>query len=140
VLQKQYDRALAYYEQSIPLRRALAEADPMNVYAAQRLAYMLHQTGQTHVLAGHTARALPLLLASLKRIEAIPADRRDRGVADMQSPTYVALGEAHFALKQNHCVWDRRAAASARPAPHTFGADEKLLVDRSTARAKTCGS
>jgi hypothetical protein len=100
---------------------------------------MLQQTGETHVLAGQAARALPLLLDSLKRIEAIPADRRHREVADIQFQAYVALGEAHFAMKQNHCVWDRRAAALPRPAPHTFGADERLLVDRSTARAKTCG-
>ena len=140
VLQKQYDRALAYYEESIPLRKSLAEADPMNVYAAQRLAYMLQQTGETYVLAGQHARGLPLLFDSLKRIESIPADRRDSGVPPTQFQAYVALGEAHFALKQDHCVWDRRAAALPRPAPHTLGPDERLLADRSTGRAKACGT
>jgi serine/threonine protein kinase/tetratricopeptide (TPR) repeat protein len=140
VLQEQYERALAYYEQSIPLRKTLAEADPMNVFAAQRLAYMLQQTGETYVLAGQHARGLPPLLDSLKRIDAIPANSRDDEIGWIQFRAYVALGEAHFMMKQNHCAWDRRAAASPRPAPQLLGSDERRLADRSLARVRSCGT
>ena len=139
LLTNRYAEALPHYEKSLALRRTLAEADPLNTYAAGRLAYILKQTGATHVLADAPASGVPLLLESLRRIDAIPADRRSRDMRETRFRAYVALGEAHFALKQNHCVWDRRAAVAA--AAIDLQQDEPLekgLTGRALARARAC--
>jgi tetratricopeptide (TPR) repeat protein len=136
LLTKRYAEALPHYEKSLGLRRTLADADPLNAYAAERLAYILQQTGAVHVLSDAPARGVPLLLESLRRIEAIGADRQAAARNSIRFRAYVALGEAHFATKQNHCVWDRRAAASV-PAS-VLDHHVKWLTDRSLARARSC--
>jgi tetratricopeptide (TPR) repeat protein len=138
LLTAQYGQALPYYEESLPLRKALAEADPQNVYAAERFIYILQATGGTRVLAGEPGRGVPLLLETLRRIDELPSGRSD-AIRIVQFRAYLALGEAHYAMKQNHCVWDRKAAALTSDLPVPNPTDVvKWLAERSLARARSC--
>jgi tetratricopeptide (TPR) repeat protein len=141
VLTSQYAEALPHLEKSLELRRTLAAADPQNIYAAGRLAYILQRTGIVLVRLEAPARAVPLLLEAVQRVDAIPVERHDRDMRGVKFRAHLALGEAHFALKQNHCVWDRRAAETTAAAGWTFkdqAALEKWFTDRALARARSC--
>jgi serine/threonine protein kinase/tetratricopeptide (TPR) repeat protein len=134
-----YDEALPHYEKSLELRRTLAAADPRNAYASERLGYILAQTGVTHVLANDPARGVPLLLESLRRLEATAESGDRQELGGIRFRAYVALGEAHFALKQDHCAWDRRVAAEAAGLDLRQAVPvQKWLTDRALARARTC--
>ena len=139
LLTGRYAEALPQYQKSLDLRRALAAADPRNAYASERLAYILQQTGSTHVLAKEPARGVPLLLESLRRLEVAIESGDRRELEGIRFRAYVALAEAHFALKQNHCAWDRRVREAAAGLSII---DQKSHVtwlrDRALARARSC--
>jgi tetratricopeptide (TPR) repeat protein/predicted Ser/Thr protein kinase len=143
--ERMYDEAFRYYEQSLALRRDLADADRTNVYAASRLAFMLMRIGETQMIRGRYAEARRLLGESLKRLEDLPADRRDQSAAPTLLRAYAALAEAQFLLKQEHCASVRRVAELA---PKTLANIEKAdarrllnfrFIDPALARAPSCG-
>jgi hypothetical protein len=97
------------------------------------------------MLRGRYAEARPLLRESLKRLEDLPADRRDHSAAPTLLRAYAALGEAQFLLKQEHCASVRRVAELAPQALANIQREDARwifnlrFIDRVLARAPSCG-
>jgi tetratricopeptide (TPR) repeat protein len=141
IAREEYREALGYFTEALSLRRALWEADRVDVRVADRLVYMLTRAGETHVILEEHVRGLPLLREALTRIGDMTADKRaTRHTMFLRS--YAAMGEAQWALEQEHCAADRQAAELDRTTPPkepVLEAITRKLVNRAVERARACG-
>ena len=138
---EQYRDALRYYTEALALRRALWEADRVDVRVAERFAFMIIRVAEMHVLLAEHARGLTVLREALTRVADLPDDQRG-SKHEMSVRSYAAMAEAQSALAQDHCAAARRVAELHRTRPLDDGVEPstRKLVARAIERARACRS
>jgi tetratricopeptide (TPR) repeat protein len=138
--QRQYEDALRYLEQALPLRRALWEGDQANTLTWHQLVFTLMRMGETHVLAGQPGKAGELLRESIRRIESRPG-LKEHWVIPTLARAYLALGAVEAAARSSPCRSYRRSQELLRDLPDAekyLSPDTAGLRDRARQRLKSC--
>jgi tetratricopeptide (TPR) repeat protein len=138
---REFEEALRSYDPALALRRELWQADPANVYARDRLAFMLTLVARMHFLVGRHAQAAPLLKESITHARALPM--QEAGQLATLSLDYLTLGEITAAAGKDPCLWYGPMADVLRKLPDQAKRDHlstgaQKEFDSALLRAKTC--
>jgi serine/threonine protein kinase len=118
---QQRPEAVRYWERTIEIRRALAEADPMDMRARGRLAFALKGSGATRMRFADYARALDDLQAAVTPIDALlSVNPNDRIALSYGAETFHNIGISEQQLIRRNTS-SAEASARRRRACESFG-------------------
>jgi tetratricopeptide (TPR) repeat protein len=98
-----FDAAREHFEEALAIREELREQDPADVFAADRVAYMLVRVAESLVLAERPREALDPLTRALDVVEELGLDRS--GAAVTHRRAHLLRGEIESALDGDPCPW-----------------------------------
>jgi tetratricopeptide (TPR) repeat protein len=135
-----YGEALRNFEEALVLRRDLWAQDRADVFARDRLAYMLALVAEVHVLSGDRRGAAPLLRESIEHARALPA--AEMTTARTLTLAHLLEGEVALAAGRDPCPSHRRMAAQMARVPleqQPWGLPSLAAMrDGALERLKTC--
>jgi tetratricopeptide (TPR) repeat protein len=137
---REYPEALGHFQNALALRRELWEADRVNAFAWNRMAYMLTRVGETHALAGEPGLAAPFLREAVEHAQRLP-DQEQHWVVTTLARAYLGLGDVERASRRSPCAWYGKMApcwARCRTRPSTSQGEAAGRLEQARQRLQAC--
>ena len=129
------DEASHMLERSVAIRRSVADSDPADMRARDRLGVALSTLARVQFARGKTIDARQSAQDSIRILEAVVGVTRDRPAQDNLAYAYFQLGRADQALgeKSEACRSFRRASTGLAAARPGYFTDERAVATREVA-------